>query len=207
MKTLIIVLLVSLTGCFSLGRDEPVTQHYVLGESRLHETGPPATRLAGLVLGLRQAQLADYLKSPFIVVRQGANEVRFAEFSRWGEELGAGFNRAVAAYLAARAPLEGIDIVPWPPRSQHDFLIQLHLLRFEGLAPEGLNSTQGEAHLLATWEILGQPNGEVLARGTTDFRAPGWTVGDFGELVTLLDSGLRELSDDLVAGLEGLVVL
>jgi uncharacterized protein len=205
MKTLLMVLLVSLTGCFSLGRDEPLKQHYVLGESRLHETGATAARLAGLVIGLRQAHVADYLESPLIVVRQGPNEVRFAEFSRWGEELGGGVIRAVAVYLAARAPLDGIDIVPWPPRSQHDFLIQLHLLRFEGLAPEGPIATEGEAHLLARWEILNPGDGAVLARGTTDFRVPGWKVGDFAGLVTLLDQGLQELSGDLVAGVERLV--
>lgn len=196
--------LFALTGCFSLGRDEPPQQHYVLGGSQLPETEASADRLAGLAIGLRQPQLAEYLETPLIVVRQGPHQIRFSEFHRWGEELAGGVNRAVAAHLAARHPLDGIDVVPWPPQARHDYLIQLHLLRFEGLAPEVPTASEGEAYLLATWEIIDQQDGAVL-RGTTDYRADGWTVGDYDELVTLLDAGLHELSDDLIAALERLV--
>jgi hypothetical protein len=44
----------------------------------------------------------------------------------------------------------------------------------------------------------------VLARGTTDRRSPGWTVGDYAGLVTLLDEGLDVLAGDLIAGIAGL---
>lgn len=206
-RLILLLILFGLPGCFSLGRETPVEQHYVLGGSRLQETGAPAERLAGLAVGLRPLQLAEYLETPLIVVRQGSHQIRFSEFHRWGGDLGAGVNRAVAGYLVSRAPFRGVDVVPWPPRTQHDYLIQLHLLRFEGLAPEDPAASEGEAHLLATWEIIGQQDGEVLARGTTDYRARGWTVGDYDGLVTLLDAGLRELSGDLVAGLEELVAL
>ncbi|NBC17708.1 MAG: hypothetical protein GVY18_10385 [Bacteroidetes bacterium] len=194
--------LVALTGCFSLSRDEPPQQHYVLGGTPLPETDASAERLAGLAIGLRQPQLAEYLETPFIVVRQGPHQLRFSEFHRWGEELAGGINRTVAAHLAARGSLDGIDVVPWAPRARHDYLIQLHLLRFEGLAPEVPTASEGAAYLLATWEIIDQQDGAVLARGTTDYRADGWTVGDYDELVALLDTGLRELSDDLIAALE-----
>ncbi|NBB87879.1 MAG: hypothetical protein GVY12_16855, partial [Bacteroidetes bacterium] len=43
-----------------------------------------------------------------------------------------------------------------------------------------------------------------LARGTTDYQGGPWEVGDFDGLVTLLDGGVRELSDDLIARLERL---
>lgn len=210
MKTIRLTLLLifaALTGCFSLGREEPPQRHYVLGGSRLQEAGAPAGRLAGLAIGLRQLRLAEYLESPLLVVRQGPHQIRFSEFHRWGEDLGGGVNRAVAGYLADRAPFEGIDVVPWSPRAEHDYLIQLHLLRFEGLAPEepaateGALALEGEAHLLATWEIILPEDGSVLARGTTDYRMPGWQVGDYGGLVTLLDTGLDVLAGDLVAGL------
>ena len=71
--------------------------------------------------------------------------------------------------------------------------------------PEEPTATEGEAYLAATWEIIRPDDGVVLARGTTDYRAGGWTIGDYGGLVTLLDAGLRELADDLIAGLEPLV--
>jgi uncharacterized lipoprotein YmbA len=197
-RVLLLLALVALTGCFSLSREPPLEQYYVLGGSAPEESQPLAERLAGLAVGLRQLQLADYLDTPLIVVRQGPQEIRFAEFHRWGEGLGVGVNRAVAGYLASRAPLRGVDVVPWPPRTPHDYLIQLYVLRFEGLVPEG------EAYLLADWKIIDPQNGAVLDRGTTDYRARGWTVGAYDELAALLDAGVRQLSDDLVASLETL---
>jgi hypothetical protein len=43
----------------------------------------------------------------------------------------------------------------------------------------------------------------VLSRGITDFREP-WTVGEYGVLVALLDTGLGVLADDLVKAIEDL---
>lgn len=196
---LLLLALTALTGCFSLGREAPSEQYYVLGGSPLRERPPAAEGLAGLTVGLRRLQLAAYLDTPLIVVRQGPQEIRFAEFHRWAENLGGGVNRAVARYLAAQAPLRGVDVAPWPSRTPHDYLIQLHVLRFEGLAPEG------EAYLLADWEIIDPKDGAVLDRGTTDYRAQGWTVDAYDELAALLDAGVRALSEDLIASLERLV--
>jgi uncharacterized lipoprotein YmbA len=199
--------LIALAGCFSLSREEPPLQHYVLGGGSQPENRTPARNLAGLTIGLRQVQVAEYLETPLIVVRQGPRQIKFSEFHRWAEDLGGGVNRAVAGYLALRAPFQGVDVVPWPSQAQHDYLIQLHLLCFEGVAPEEPAASEGEAHLLATWEIIRQQGGVVLTRGTTDYRAQGWMRGDYDGLVALLDTGLRELSDDLVASLETLVAL
>lgn len=196
--------LLVLTGCFSLSREEPPQQHYVLGESQRQEARPAADGRAGLSVGLRRVQVAGYLNTPLIVVRQGPHAIRFAEFHRWGEGLGGGINRVVAGHLAPRAAFETINVVPWPPQTRHDYLIQLHLLRFEGQAL-GPAAAEGEAYLLANWEILNPHDGAVIARGTTDYRADGWAAGDYGELVALLDAGVRELSDDLARSLEALV--
>lgn len=56
--------------------------------------------------------------------------------------------------------------------------------------------------MLATWAIVRSGDREVLARGTTDYRQGGWRVGDYSQLVALLDAGLRALSADLMSSLE-----
>jgi uncharacterized lipoprotein YmbA len=197
--------LIGLTGCFSLGRVEPPQRHYVLGGDRLQvSSAPPAGDLAGFTVGVRRLRLASYLDAPFLVVRHGSNQIRYSEFHRWGEQLGGGINRAVAGYLGAQAPFRSVDVAPWPAREQYDYLIQLHVERFEGLAPEDPAAVEGEVHLLATWEIIRQRDGVVLARGTTDFREPGWRVGDYAGLVTLLDAGLNLLSAELASSLSSL---
>lgn len=196
--------LLGLTGCVSLGRVEPAQRHYVLGGERRQENGVSVGDLAGLTVGVRRLRLASYLEAPFIVVRQGPNQITYSEFNRWGEQLAGGINRSVAGYLADRSAFRAVDVAPWPVRERYDYLIQLHVERFEGVAPEDSAAVAGEVHLLATWEIIRQQDGAVLARGITDYRERGWRVGDYEGLVGLLDAGLNVLSADLASSLASL---
>lgn len=192
--------LIALAGCFSLSRNTPPVQHFVLGGSR-----PPEVRTvspASIAVGVRRLQLASYLQTPFIVVRRGAQRITFSEFHRWGEDLGGGINRAVAEHLAARAPNAHLDVAPWPLGTRHDYLIQLQVLSFEGSAPEDPSAQQGEAHVQAMWQIIREQDGEVVGQGSTDFRRGGWSVEDYAGLVALLDAGLDALATDLATGLE-----
>ena len=196
---------VLLAGC-SLSRGAPPEQQYVLGGGRPQESAAAPRDPRGPAVGVRRLQLAAYLASPSILVRRGARaqELSLSEFHRWGEPLGEGVNRAVAGYLTAGGPFRVVDVAPWPPRAEHDYLIELHVLRFEGVAPADTAATEGEAHVLATWAILRPADGRVLARGTTDYRKGGWRVGDYDGLFTLLDAGVYALSADLMRNLASL---
>ena len=191
-------LALGLTGCVSLGRHEPPQEYYVLGGDTLRAAVSLAPAIADVTVGVRRLKLASYLASPFMVVRRGPNQVSFAEFHRWGEPLGAGINRVVASSLMARG-FRDAAVAPWPAEARYDYVIQLDVVNFEGVAPKEQPATEGEVHLLATWEILRQEDGAVLARGTTDARRPGWTVGDYAGLVSMLDDGLEVLAADLTA--------
>ena len=201
MRVICLFALISLTGCFSLAREEPPQRHYVLGGGVALDDTTTSRGPAGLTIGVRRLQLAPYLESPFIVIRRGAHEIGFSEYHRWGERLDGGINQAVAGYLAARGGFRGVDVAPWAPREQYDYLIQLQVQRFEGLAPESATAAEGEVHMLATWEILRQKDSAVLARGTTDYREPGWRVDDYSGLVTSLNKGLNVLSGDLMSSI------
>jgi len=202
---MLLATVVSASGCFSLGRNAPPQRHYVLGS----EIGPqgasapvqpvadPGTR----VIGLRLPSLADYLDSPFIVVRRGMHQVEFSEYHRWAESLRPAINRTVAGLLAERTPGDRVVTAPWPGGTHPDLLIQLHLLRFEGSAPEDPEATAGSVMVLATWEVLRGVDGSLLARGGTEYRADDWRVGDFDGLVGLLDAGLRRVAQDLARDL------
>jgi uncharacterized lipoprotein YmbA len=201
MRKIIICLFTVLTtgACVSLGRDTPPLQQYVLGGTRTAADGAVSADRAGLTVGLRRLDLTPYLASSAIVVRRGAHQVLVSEYHRWGEDPVAGINRAFAGYLGAAPSVRAVDVAPWPVRSQHDFVVQLHVSRFEGVAPEDPLAVQGEAHLLASWELLRPQDGVVLARGVTDYRTGDWRVGDYAALVTQLDAGLNRLAGDIVA--------
>jgi uncharacterized lipoprotein YmbA len=196
--------LVTLAGCFSLSRTETPQRHYVLGGDRLQPSAPAPGDLAGLTIGVRRLRLAPYLEAPFLVVRQGASRISYSEYDQWGEQLGGAINRVVAGHLATRPSVRAVDVAPWPGRQQYDFLVQLHVERFEGLAPEDTAVVEGEVHVRVTWEILRQRDGVILARGATDHRDPGWRVGDYAGLVRSLDAGLHVLTEDLASTLSSL---
>lgn len=189
--------LLTVMACGGLSRDSPPLEQYVL-------TGPPpeagagSSNEAGLTLGVRRLDLAPYLASPAIVTRRGAHQILTSEFHRWGEGPADGITRALAGYLTATPSVRAVDVAPWPARSDHDYLIKLHVSRFEGALPEEPTATEGEARLAATWEILGGRSGLVLARGATDFREGGWSDGDYAGLVMRLDRGVSILARDVV---------
>ncbi len=196
-----LILLIGVAGC-SLGRGAPPPQHFVLGgEAALDGTRIERADLGEVSVGLRRLQIASYLETPFIVVRRGDQELTFSEFNRWGESLDAGISRAVAGYLNQLATFETVNIAPWPARTEHDYLIELSILRFEGVAPIQGVASGGSAHLRAEWQILRPGEPAVLSRGTTELRSDAWEVGDYHELVGKLNQGLQRLSEDLLGGL------
>lgn len=202
----LLFLLLSLSGCVGLNRGAPAPRHYVLGgegPGTGAEAASPAAE--GTVIGLRPPRLAEYLTSPLIVVREGPHRIGFSEFHRWGEDLARGFNRTLVRRMAAQAPALRVASAPWSPTAQPEYVIQVHLLRFEGVTAAAPLAPAGEAHLLATWEILRPGDEAVLGSGTTEMRSRGWTVGDFDGLVSLLDAGLDTLAEDLALGLERVV--
>lgn len=199
-------LLLLIAGCFKLSRDTPRVQYFVLGGAAppgavagavtSPPTGAPtAPDGAGLALGLRRIDLASYLAVPAILVRRGANEVVVSEFHRWGEDLGEGINRAVAAHLASAQPVRSVDVAPWAARARHDYLVQLHVSRFEGVADSA--ATEGRSHLLAGWDIIRPLDGRVLVRGSTEALEGPWRVSDYRGLVTSLDAALAGLARDI----------
>ncbi len=198
--------LLSLAGCFSLARTSPALSQYVLGGALVSAEAVPTPGAATadaplLMMGLRRIELASYLATPAIVVRRGAHQIVTSEFHRWGEELGAGINRTVAAHLSSGPGRVAVDVAPWPARSQHDVLVRLRVSRFEGIEDSLANSAG--VHVQIAWDVLRPEDDSLLARGVTDYRDGRWTPGDYGSLVRELDAALvqvaRELRERLAA--------
>ena len=196
LRLLGICALLTEAGCFSLARPTPPLEEYVLGAGPRPVAALPARDSGGLTIGLRRLDLAPYLSTTAIVVRRGSKIVT-SGFRRWGEEPSAGIMRAVAVSLAAAPTILAVDVAPWPVQAQHDYLVQLHVSHLEGVAAEDLTATEGEIHVMASWEIIRSQDGTLVARGETDRRETGWKVGDYLGLVTRVDKGLTGLASDL----------
>ena len=187
------------TGCFKLSRTSPPVELYVLGGARAGLQDTTAISRAGLAIGLRRLDLSPYLSTLAIVVRRADNEIVTTGFHRWAESPSAGLNRAVSGYLALAPGIRSVDVAPWPVRSEHDYLVQLHVLHLEGVTTADPRAREGAAQFLARWEIIHPGDGALAARGTTDFRSTDWVIDDYAGLVTRLDRGLVILVQDLVA--------
>ncbi|MEX2181578.1 MAG: ABC-type transport auxiliary lipoprotein family protein [Gemmatimonadaceae bacterium] len=187
------------TGCFKLSRTSPPVERYVLGGAVAAPDESLQRDSAGLSIGLRRLDLAPYLSTLAIVVRRADNEIITTGFHRWAESPSAGLNRAVSGYLAVSPGIRAVDVAPWPVRAEHDYLVQLHVSRLEGVAAGGAAARTGESHLLARWEIIRPGDGALVARGATDYRSPDWVLTDYAGLVSRLDRGLVVLAKDLVA--------
>jgi uncharacterized lipoprotein YmbA len=200
-----IAVLYGVTGC-SLSRDTPPVEQYVLSSARAVDAAATPVP-AGMTLGMRRLDLAAYLATPFIVVRHGDHEIDTSQYHRWGEELGHGISRALAGHLEAAAPIRAVDVAPWPVRTDHDYLLQLRVSRFEGVVVSDVPAATGAVHVAASWEILRPGDGAVLARGGTNYRQPGWRVGDYAALVATLEEGLRRLAHDVVTCVQQLAAV
>lgn len=193
-----ICLLLFATGCFKLARPTPPLEEYVLGDAARTMAAAAKRDTGGLTIGLRRLDLAPYLASTAIVVRRGSRIVT-SDFRRWAEEPGAGILRAVAVSLGAAPTILAVDLAPWPAQASHDYLVQLHIAHLEGVAPEDVTATDGEVHVMATWEIVRSQDGVIVARGTSDRAEKGWRVGDYAGLVARIDTALTGLGGALAA--------
>ena len=191
---------VLLQGCVNLKPRENTNRFYVLGAGEADMSA--AEQASGLSIGIRRVGMAEYLDMPYIVVRRGSNEVRFVEDQRWGEDLRRSIGRVVARRLETRAGIGRVDIVPWAVGAQHDYVIELTVSRFEGVATSPAARTT--AHLVANWQILDASTGDILSQGTTDETVGGWTEEIYPNLVSGLEQALDTLASEIYAALEGL---
>jgi len=206
------------TACVNLEPRQSNIRYYLLSDAvtpaessesaRSSEPKGRATRDSGnpsrLVVGVRKVRIAAYLNTPSITTRYGEHEVQFAEFHRWGEDLGEAIGRSVAQSLTRHPEIQRVDRVPWPDRTPHDVLVQMRVLRFEGEAPSRPVEVdkkdppmQGSARVVVAWELVDPETQEVKVSGKTDHREDGWAVGDYAALIERLDASLDVVARDL----------
>jgi uncharacterized lipoprotein YmbA len=191
----LLVMSTGASGCFKLSRSSPPIREYVLRGAT-----PPAAE-GRLTVGIRRADVASYLSGPAIMVRRGDNEIVASEFHRWREPLDEAINRVVATNLTGLSPVRAVDVAPWATRSQHDYWVQLHIVRFEGVTNASGGTPRTEMD--ASWDIVRPVDGRVLVRGRTTLREGAWNTGDYSTLVNALDGTLATLARDIASCLGG----
>jgi uncharacterized lipoprotein YmbA len=191
----LLVLGLFLAGCSGLipaPQTDP-TRYYVL-------TGPPlAPAAAGghLRVGLHTVEIATYLKSPDMIVRQGMNEIFLQDYARWGEPLEAGIGRILRDRLRTATAVERVYPQPFPLDAERDVDVTVTVVRCEG------GNGPRVARFAATIELTKPSDGSLLARRT--FVAPdaAWDGKNFDALAGLLSADVDALGREIVAALPG----
>lgn len=197
------LLALSVAGCVSLLEPRTSDATYYLLD-RAEQASPGSADTTGLSVGLRQPRLAPYLDPARIVIRRGPHRITFSEFHRWGEDLDRGISRTVARGLEARSDIHAVDAVPWPKSAVYDYIVELEVLRFEGVGPppdptadKDAPPPKGHSQMTVQWTIRPPEDDTVLVRKHTHHRTEGWRVDDYEALVGNLGRGLNVLVDEV----------
>ena len=189
---------VTLAGCQLLPpATADATRFFVLSGSAA--INPVPEKSGGrLQIGLRPVTLPAYLRATkSMVVRDGANEIRYQDFSRWAEPLEAGVNRILEERLLAAPEVRGVDVHPLRGDVARDYEVSVRILQCEGVAGGG-----GAARFSASYEIVAADgSSRIVASGTFTAPEAAWDGKDFAALAKLLSDGVSGLGDSIAAGL------
>jgi uncharacterized lipoprotein YmbA len=193
--------LLAIAGCNIVPpAQEDTTRYFVLSDAGLPPVAPGQAPAAGtLRIGLRTVRLEGYLKGRQMIVRNGANEVRFEDFRRWAEPLDTAITRIVRSRLVASPGVAQVYAEPFPFDQERDYDVSIEVSRFEGAVDA---NGKFVASLAATIEISTTgANSRVVSRRGFEAPVRGWDGADFDLLAELLNSGVAALSQEVASEL------
>jgi uncharacterized protein len=179
---------------------EDTTRYFVLSDTELPPVvGGGAAAAGTLRVGLHTVRLEGYLKGRQMIVRNGANEVRFEDFRRWAEPLDSAISRIVRSRLLVGPSVAQVYAEPFPFDQARDYDVSIEVTRFEGA-----EEADGKfvASLSATIEIstVGADS-RVVSRRSFDAPVQGWDGADFDRLAQLLNTDVAALAQEVASEL------
>ncbi len=175
------------------------TRYYVLAGPALGTVGVPLVT-GVLRLGLRNVEVAPYLKKGSLVVRTGENEVRFPDEARWGDPLEREILSSLRGQLLAAPAVGRVFVQPFPFDEPRDYDVSVRVIRCEGVDPAG--GGKASVSFAAMLEITTSgAAGEVVARKRFVAPEAAWDGKDFGRLAAELSNAVAALSQEVVAAL------
>jgi uncharacterized lipoprotein YmbA len=150
-------------------------------------------------IGLKNVDVATYLKDPPIVVRSGSNQVAPQDYARWAEPLQAGLTRLLREQLAQSGRVSRIDVQPFPLDQELDYVVSVSILHCEGAAggADG-KAARFEASIRVT---RGGVTPEIVARKISGAPNTAWDGHDFDALARLLSADVQGLGEAILAAL------
>jgi len=145
-----------MAGCTFIGGTQQPTKNYVLNSLYSEEIETQAVadlNDIGILVG--PIRMALYLDRADIVIRDGQNQIRLAEFSQWAGPLQENFSRVLAENLSILLATDKVGIFPGTRALSFDFNVTVDVTRFDGIPGQ-------KADLRARWAILDKDRKKML---------------------------------------------
>jgi uncharacterized lipoprotein YmbA len=179
-------------------QDDP-TRFFVLSGAQLPAPEAVQAPSGTLRIGIRTVRLESYLNRKEMVVRTGANEIKFEDYRRWADPLDASLTRIVRSRLLAAPTVAQVYAEPFPFDQSRDFDVSIDVVRFEGtMGSDGKFS----ASMAAVIEISTTgPGSRIISRKLFEAPAEGWDGTDFDRLAALLRADVDLLAQEVASEL------
>jgi uncharacterized lipoprotein YmbA len=170
------------------------TRYYVLnpvGPGPQTDAGAAERRWA---VGLRAVEVPSYLRAKSFAIRSTANEIKYLDFTCWGEPLDQGLARVLAADLQSLKNVARASSPPFRPDERKDFEVVVRVTACEG-------TMDGGVQFAADWRVAAPGAPAPVAEGS--YVAPGlrWDGRDYGQLAARLSEAVAGLGGEIGAAL------
>ncbi len=186
-----------MAGCTFIGGTQQPTKNYVLNSLYSEEIETQAVadlNDIGILVG--PIRMALYLDRSDIVIRDGQNQIRLAEFSQWAGPLQENFSRVLAENLSVLLATDSVGIFPGTRAMLFDFNVTVNVTRFDGIPGE-------KTDLRARWGILDKNRKKMLIENHSVLTQP--TKDDSMEaLIAAQSRTLADLSREIAEAIKTL---
>lgn len=186
-----------LGGCFGTS---PPSRFYSLTSEG--EAGISAAEGVNVVVRVGPVMLPSYLDRRQIVTRSGANEIKMAEYDRWGGSLDDEIGRQLVLNLSKGLASRHISAIPWRAVSLVAapvlYRIPVSLNRFDG-------TPGGSVVLDATWGVIVKKDGQenvLVSRESTITEPVGGN--DYASLVAAMGKAVEKLGNEIAGSIAAL---
>jgi len=177
---------------------EDPTRYYLLTQAA--PSAASFTPHGHLRVGVRTVELPGYLASNrTIVVRRGANEIRYQEYARWAEPLETALQHIVRDRILGNDAVAAAEISPFRLDGERDYDVTVRVLRCEGgVDAEGHSA----AEFAAVFEITDpRKDNAVVVRRRFEAKPVRWDGSNYSALASALGEEAGALGDEIAQAL------
>jgi uncharacterized lipoprotein YmbA len=188
------VLALPFGGCLKRSK---MSRSYVLDPIPATEAASPSATAAptGPLVGIERVSVPGWLDRLQVTGRAADGSIVTDDYSRWGEPLPRGVQRAVAESLVVLLPDRRVVVAPFPPRDVVAHRVELTIL-------DASRQPDGPVLVEARWDVIG-PTGDVLVRRRSTHRSTPTALGVAGA-VQGLNLAIQALSREIAETLRPL---